>query len=159
MPPADFFQCNKCQGFIEDWFSQPLSPKDLLFNDVHRARLKKVIPELIPLFITLIKKLTINELESMSFKIDCNRIQKMAELLYDKEEDVNNSLNKYSWHLLTDLCMTKHPYPVTDIQDVLIDNCVCKNDLHKELIGFYVAALVNLIPEVHGCHLTGAKMS
>lgn len=158
MPPKDSFQCAKCQSFIEDWFSQPLSPKDLLFDDVHRNRLRRVIPDLIPLFITLLKKLTVKDLESMSFTIDYNRIEQMAEMLFDKEEDVNKSLNKYSWRLLINLCISKDPYPLNDIQDILVDNFVCKNGLHKELIGFYLATLVNIIPEVHGCHLTAGQV-
>jgi hypothetical protein len=159
MEPKDFFQCEKCQGFMEDWFSQPLSPRDLLFNDVNRARLERIKPQIIPLFTTLIKKLTQYELQSISFNIECNKIQKSTEMLYEQEAAMNIYLQKYTWRIMTEQCLSKHPYPVSDIQEIIIENFVCKNDLHKELIGFYITALVNLIPEVHGCHINGLKMS
>ena len=94
--------CVKCKLFIHDWFTQPLSPKEHLYEEIHPKRLERVLPRIAPIFIRLIKDLTYYDLNGIFIKIDGLILHTTAEIIFEPEDIIRKTLLTPSWTSMTD---------------------------------------------------------
>ena len=132
--------CAICHSYIHDYMMRPMRPDDILFNEVHRVRIQKVIPEFIQIFERFFARLSDFEFSVAAFIIDTD-----AGKIMEKDENVlkrcaYRSMSKWFKMLDSDYRLAK----------VLIyENCITKKP--KELIGFWLSELF-VVKEIHMEH-------
>lgn len=144
--------CPKCYIFIQDWFTQPLSPKHTLYKEIHPKRLLRVLPELAPIFIRFIKDLTFYDITGVFFKIEGILLNATADILYEPKEVIDDKLLRLSWTTMTDHYIRKDAGEILLIEDILKGASVCKGN-EKELIGYYLTSMIVEMKEVHSSHI------
>jgi hypothetical protein len=146
--------CVKCKLFLNDWFTQPFSPRNLLYNDIHHKRLLKVLPSISAIFIHLIKDLTYYDLNGIFTTIEGILIHASTDILFEPKHVVESTLLKISWNCMAEHYLGKAPNEIGYIQDILKDAFVCKNGNENELIGYYLTSMITNLKEVHSCHVS-----
>ena len=142
-----------CHVFIQDWFSQPLSPAHTLYREIHPKRLLRVLPEVAPIFIRFVKSLTFYDLTGIFFTIEKTLINAAANLMFESKDFVDDFLLRLSWTTMTDHYIGKDAGEIRLIEDILKEACVCKSN-EKELIGYYLTNMIMNMKEVHSCHVS-----
>jgi len=142
-----------CRIFIQDWFTQPLSPQHLIYGQIHPKRLLRVLPEVAPIFIRFIKSLTYYEIEGIFTTIERILINATAYMIFEPKEVVDANLARLSWICMADHYIGKDPDEIRMIEAILKDSYVCKNG-EKELIGYYLTDMIMTLKEVHSCHVS-----
>jgi len=142
-----------CSVFIQDWFTQPLSPQHLIYDQIHPKRLLRVLPEVAPIFIRFIKSLTYYEIEGIFTTIERILINATAYMIFEPKEVVDANLARLSWISMADHYIGKDPDEIRMIEAILKDSYVCKNG-EKELIGYYLTNMIMTLKEVHSCHVS-----
>jgi len=145
-------KCPMCHIFIQDWFTQPVSPQETIYNEIHPKRLLGVLPEIAPIFIRLIKGLTAYDITGIFFTIEIILIDATVNVLFDTKDVVNDMLLRLSWTSMADHYIKKAPGEIQMIEDILKEACVCKRS-EKELIGYYLTNMIMNMKEVHACHV------
>lgn len=144
--------CSRCHIFIQDWFTQPVSPQEIIYSEIHPKRLLRVLPEVAPIFIRLIKGLTSYDITGIFFTIEVILIDATVNVLFDTKDVVDDMLLRLSWTSMTDHYIKKAPAEIQMIEDILKGACVCKRN-EKELIGYYLTNMIMNMKEVHGFHV------
>lgn len=145
-----------CRVFIQDWFTQPLSPQHSLYGEIHPKRLLRVLPEVAPIFIRFIKGLTYYDIDGIFTTIERILINATAYMIFEPKEVVNNNLLRLSWISMVDHYIGKAPDDIRMIEDILKDSYVCKkgSSNEKELIGYYLTSMIMTLKELHSCHVS-----
>lgn len=142
-----------CYVFIQDWFSQPLSPAHTLYREIHPKRLLRVLPEVAPIFIRFIKGLTFYDITGIFFTIEKTLINAAANLMFEPKDFVDDFLLRLSWTTMADHYIGKNANEIRLIEDILTESYVCKGN-QKELIGYYLTDMIVNMKEVHACHVS-----
>jgi hypothetical protein len=145
--------CPMCHVFIQDWFSQPLSPTHTLYKEIHPKRLDRVLPQITPIFIRFIKGLTFYDLTGVFFTIERILIDATLNLMFEPKHVVDDLLLRLSWTAMTDHYIGKDASEIRLIEDILKESCVCKSN-EKELIGYYLTNMIMNMKEVHSSHVS-----
>lgn len=145
--------CPICHIFIKDWFTQPLSPQHTLYKEIHPKRLLRILPQVAPIFISLIKDLTFYDLTGIFFAIERILMDATIDMLYEDKSVIDDMLLRLSWTSMTDHYIRKTPGDIGLIEYILKEACVCKSN-EKELIGYYLTNMIMNMKEVHACHVS-----
>jgi len=143
--------CPRCHIFIQDWFTQPLSPQHTLYGEIHPKRLLRVLPKIAPIFIRLIKGLTFYDITGVFFTIERILMNATMDLMFESKDVIDDMLLRLSWTSMTDHYIRKAPGEIGLIEDILKEAYVCKNN-EKELIGYYLTNMIMDIKDVHSSH-------
>ena len=144
--------CPICRVFIQDWFTQPLSPKHTLYGEIHPKRLNRVLPEIAPIFIRFIKGLTFYDITGVFFAIERKLIDATMDMLYEDKHVIDDKLLRLSWTVMADHYINKDAGEIRLIEDILKGASVCKSN-EKELIGYYLTNMIVEMKEVHSSHV------
>jgi hypothetical protein len=145
--------CPICRIFIEDWFTQPLSPQHTLYGDIHAKRLNRVLPDVAPIFIRFIKGLTFYDITGVFFTIERKLIDATMDMLYEDKNVIDDKLLRLSWTVMTDHYIAKDAGEIRLIENILREACVCKTN-EKELIGYYLTNMIVEMKDVHSSHVS-----
>jgi hypothetical protein len=145
--------CQICRIFIQDWFTQPLSPQHTLFKEIHPKRLLRVLPQLAPIFIRFINGLTFYDITGVFFAIERKLIDATMDMLYEDKAVIDDKLVRLSWTTMTDHYIRKDAGEILLIENILTEACVCKGN-EKELIGYYLTNMIVERKEVHSSHVS-----
>lgn len=143
--------CKRCNTFLQDWFTQPFSPKEVLYNDIHPKRLLQVLPYITPIFIRLIKDMTYYDMHGIFLTIEGIRLNATVDILFETREVIQKKLMMLSWSCMTEHYSGKAAGEIQIIEDILKDACVCKG-CEKELIGYYLTNMIHCLKDIHSSH-------
>lgn len=149
--------CKRCKVFLEDWFTQPFSPKEILYTHIHPKRLLRVLPHIAPIFIRLIKDLTYYDMYGIFLQIEGIRLNATVDILFEPQEVIQKSLLMLSWCCMTDHYVGKAPGEIHIIEDILKDASVCRG-YEKELIGYYLTNMIHCLKDIHSSHTGPTKL-
>ena len=149
--------CPICRIFIEDWFTQPLSPQHTLYREIHPKRLNRVLSEIAPIFIRFMKGLTFYDITGVFFTIERKLIDATMEMLYEDKHVIDDKLLRLSWTVMTDHYITKDASEIRLIENILREACVCKTN-EKELIGYYLTSMIVEMKDVHSSHVSNKEV-
>ena len=141
-----------CQVFIQDWFTQPISPKDHIYQKIHHKRLLRVLPTIAPIFIRLIKSFTYYDITGVFFAMEGILLNAHADILFEPKDVVEKKLLAISWICMANHYIGKMPDEIRFIEDILKDACVCKEG-ETELIGYYLKNMIMNLKDVHSSHV------
>jgi len=147
--------CPICHIFIQDWFTQPLSPQHTIYKDIHPKRLVRILPEITPIFIRFIKDLTFYDLTGIFFAIERILMDATMDMMFESKDVIDDLLLRLSWTSMTDHYIRKAPGDISLIEDIMKEACICKSSSNeKELIGYYLTNMIINMKEVHTCHVS-----
>lgn len=146
--------CLPCQAFIDDWLSQPISPKEcILYNNINHQRLGRVIPQISKILKRFICNLDESYMNLIMSKTQEKPVDFLFKMLTLPKDIVENELKNHVWHLTTVSCKLNDPSEIESVLDILTENFVCKNMIENELLGYYLINLIFVLKELHICHI------
>lgn len=131
--------CSICHSYIHDYMMRPMSPDDILFNEVHQVRIQKVIPEFIQIFERFFARLSDFEFSVAAFIIDTD-----AGKIMEKDENV---LKICAYRSMAKWFKMNDDYGLAKV--LIYEHCITKNP--DDLIGFWLSELF-VIKEIHMEH-------
>jgi hypothetical protein len=147
--------CLPCQTFMDDWLSQPISPKEIiLYKNINHRRLNRVIPQISQILKRFICNLSESDIQLILSNIQEKPIELLINMICLPKDEMNIELKKHEWYSTTISCKLINMNEIESIIDILRDHFVCKNQNENELLGYYILNLIFAIKELHICHVT-----